>query len=320
MPDGVIQSFEVLNYSGLLFNKGNTRTPFSTMISGKRKITQSVSFPTGQEYATEGGSQPSISETASLTAPTPSFVKRDQKENVTQIFHESVAMSYGKESNMQTLSGLNIAGQVENPRNELDFQVAAKMTKIARDIEYTFINGVYAKAANDTTANKTRGMDKAITTNIVAAENAPLTVWMVNDLMGKIYKSNAPVDNLTLWLDGISLNQLNADAAKNGLTIIPASREVNGIQITTLIMPMGEIGVRLGEFVPAGTAFAFNFDAIAPVEQPTPGKGNFFLEPLAKVGAAEQYQIFGQIGLDHGMEWYHGKINGISTSFTPPTV
>ena len=43
-------------------------------------------------------------------------------------------------------------------------------------------------------------------------------------------------------------------------------------------------------------------------------KGNFFLEELAKVGAGVKYQLFGQIGLDHGPEWYAGKITGLSTA------
>ena len=48
-------------------------------------------------------------------------------------------------------------------------------------------------------------------------------------------------------------------------------------------------------------------------------KHNFFLEPLAKTGAGEKYQLFGQIGLDHGPEWYHGKFTDISTTFEKPT-
>lgn len=50
-----------------------------------------------------------------------------------------------------------------------------------------------------------------------------------------------------------------------------------------------------------------------------PGKGNFFLEPLSKTGAADKYQIYGQLGLDYGAEWYHGKLTGLGTTFTAPT-
>ncbi len=60
-------------------------------------------------------------------------------------------------------------------------------------------------------------------------------------------------------------------------------------------------------------------DVIAPVFQPVPEKGNFFVEELAKTGAGSRYQIFGQVGLDHGPEWYHCKFTGISTSFDSTT-
>ena len=99
----------------------------------------------------------------------------------------------------------------------------------------------------------------------------------------------------------------------------PATRNENGIQIRKLILPLGEINIALGKYLPSGTALLLNFEVIRPVEQPVPGKGNFFLEPLSKTGAGEKYQLFGQIGLDHGPEWYHGKITGLSTTFTAPT-
>lgn len=319
MADQIATSFETPNYSGLLFNKGNTRTPFSSMIGGKTKYTDHVEFAVGQEYTTDGGTQPAISEAASLTAPEASVKKRKQTTNVTQIFQESVGISYAKMSNMGTLSGLNVTGQKANPADELAFQVDAKMKKIARDIEYTYLNGVYAKADSDTKANKTRGILPAITSNIVDAAGKPLTVWMLADALKVIYESNAPTNGLVVWLDAISMFQLNADAQMNGDTIVPASREVNGISLSKVLTPLGEVNLYLGEFLPAGTAGIFNFDVIYPVEQMTPGKGNFYLDALGKTGAGEKYYIFGQTGLDHGPEWYHGKITGISTEFKAPT-
>lgn len=318
MSDVLATSFGVLNYSGMLFNKGNTRTPLSTLIGGKAKNTNSVEFVVGQSYQTGGGSQPAISEDASLTAPDASVVTRSQQSNVTQIFQESVGISYAKQSNMGTLSGVNIANQKANPMNELDFQVAAKMQKIARDIEYTFINGVYNKATADNEVNKTRGLVAAISTNTKAMNGKPLGLWDIADMMKSVYESNAPTSGLCLWCDAITLFQINADAAQNGLTVVPASREINGIALSSVVTPLGVVYLYLGEFLPAGTALLLNLDVIAPVNQPTPGKGNFFLEELAKVGAGTKYQIFGQLGLDYGPEWYHGKITGISTAFVAP--
>lgn len=319
MADTLATSFGVLNYSGMLFNKGNTRTPLSAIIGGRAKTTNHVEFVTGQEYTAGGdGSQPEISENASLTAPDASVVTREQKTNVTQIFQESVGISYAKQSNMGTLAGVNIANQQANPVNELDFQVAAKIQKINRDIEYTFINGVFNKATSDATANKTRGLIPAITTNVTAMGNKPLGLWDIADMVKKIYGANAPTDGLCLWCDAITLFQINADAVQNGLTVMPAAREINGIALSSVVTPIGIVYLYLGECLPAGTALLLNLDVIAPVYQPVPGKGNFFLEQLAKVGAGEKYQLFGQIGLDHGPEWYHGKFTGISKNFEKP--
>jgi hypothetical protein len=319
MADTLATSFGVLNYSGMLFNKGNTRTPLSAIIGGRAKTTNHVEFVTGQEYTAGGdGSQPEISENASLTAPDASVVTREQKTNVTQIFQESVGISYAKQSNMGTLAGVNIANQQANPVNELDFQVAAKIQKINRDIEYTFINGVFNKATSDATVNKTRGLIPAITTNVTAMGNKPLGLWDIADMVKKIYGANAPTDGLCLWCDAITLFQINADAVQNGLTVMPAAREINGIALSSVVTPIGIVYLYLGECLPAGTALLLNLDVIAPVYQPVPGKGNFFLEQLAKVGAGEKYQLFGQIGLDHGPEWYHGKFTGISKNFEKP--
>lgn len=315
----IATSFGVLNYSGMLFNKGNTRCPLSSIIGGRAKTTNHVEFVTGQEYTTDGGTQPAISENDSLTAPEASVVTRAQKTNVTQIFHETVGISYGKMSNMGTLNGVNIANQQANPMNELDFQVAAKMQKVNRDIEFTFMQGEYSKATTDVTVNKTRGLNTAITSNVVAMASKPLGLWNIADGVKKVYEANAPQDGLVLWCDATTMFQVNADAVQNGLTVIPAAREINGIKLSSVVTPLGIVYLYLGEFLPKGTAFLLNLDVLAPVYQPVPGKGNFFLEQLSKTGAGEKYQLFGQIGLDHGPEWYHAKFTGISQTFTAPT-
>ena len=44
MADTLATSFGVLNYSGMLFNKGNTRCPLSSIIGGRAKTTNPVSY------------------------------------------------------------------------------------------------------------------------------------------------------------------------------------------------------------------------------------------------------------------------------------
>jgi hypothetical protein len=314
-----VQSFNTLNYSGLLYNKADTSTPFLNLISGNVKYTNSVEFVCGQFYTSEEGVIPAISETASLTAPDATFVTRTQLSNVTQIFMESVAISYAKQSNMATLSGVNIANQTANPQDELDFQVARKMEKIKRSIEKTFIQGEYNKATNDTEINKTRGMLEAITTNVVAAGGKGLDLWLLDEAVAGIKGNGGDIDNIYAFVNTNNLLQVNGNAIEMGMPIGVAKDTEYGIQVRDVVLPIGAtIKLVLGAFIPEGTALIFNPKYIGPVEQPVPAKGNFFLEELAKTGAGAKYQIFGQIVLDHGPEWYAAKITGLSTTFTAP--
>ena len=311
MADTFAMSGNTPNFSGMLFNKGNTKTPFSTMIGAHRKFTNHTEFVTGQEYETAEGSQPDISEAESLTAPDASVLKREQKTNVTQIFQESVGISYGKMSNMGTLSGINVAGQQANPVSEEDFQIAAKMAKIGQDIEYTFLNGKYQKSTGDNVPNKSRGLLTAIESNIVDADGKMLSFMLLCEAIKCIDDSNGDTTNLVVGLDSTGRLQLNADAAANGLTIVSAGRDINGIAVDQVLTPLGTVYLKTLKYLPTGTVALFDPSIMAPVEQIVPKKGNFFLEELAKVGAGTKKQIFGQIGLDHGPEWYSAKITNL---------
>ena len=308
-------SFGTPNYSGLLFRKGIEKTPFSTMIGGKRRLTNHVEFVTGQYYQSVQGTQPNISEAASLQAPEANVAKRSQLENVTQIFQETVSVSYAKESNMGTMSGVNIAGQMPNPQSELAFQIERAMAKIAADIEYTFINGVYNKATTDTEVNKSRGILTAISSNVINAGGDEMNRDLISKALMAIAAAGGDISNIVVGMPAIHLAQLDYDAQKNGMTQVPRERDVNGIRVQTILTPFGAVAVQLMETIPVGTALVFDPSIMQPVEQPTPGKGNFFLEELAKVGAGHNYQIFGQIGLDHAPEWLSAKITGLSPEF-----
>lgn len=316
----IMTSHNLPNFSGLLFNKGNTATPFSTLIGGKSRNTNAWEFAMSQEYDTdESLAQPAITETASLTAPNPDFVTRSQNTNVVQIFQETLQISYGKQSSMGQLSGINIAGQEANPSTELDFQTAAKMVKIGNKIEHTFLNGTFQRGTHDDVAYKTRGITSAITTNVKAAAGAGLGYWLIAELMQMMADSNAPTNGLVVMARPVHIMQINADAATNGLTVIPEAREVNGLKLSTIITPFGTVSLVENPKVAQATALVINPAVCAPVYMPVPGKGNFFREALAKTGASDKYQIYGQVGLDYGIEHYHGKITGLDTTFAAPT-
>jgi hypothetical protein len=58
MADVLATSFGTPNYSGLLFNKGNTAVPFSTMIGARQRNTNHVEFVTGLEFTSAAERSP----------------------------------------------------------------------------------------------------------------------------------------------------------------------------------------------------------------------------------------------------------------------
>lgn len=323
---GIGTTFNLPNYAGDLFTASPTQTPFFSMIGGLSggKQTDNFEFPTGVVYDLPDAAQPNISESASATAPAPSLVARTQETNVCQIHQETIDLTYAKQSNSGRLSGLNTAGQAANPSNEKDFQIQQKLVKIARDIEHSFLNGSYQKASAANVANKTRGMFELCTsdagTSISAkggtAESptyAPLTKDMLNQLYREMAGNGAMFTNMVMFV-GAYLKQCVSEIYMNqfkGQT--PATRNVGGYNVTEIETDFFKMGVVWDPFVPAGSLLIADVAYVAPVFQPVPGKGNFFEEPLAKNGASDKVQVYGQIGLAHAPAYLHGAITGLES-------
>lgn len=299
------------NYSGELFTASQINTPFLTMIGGLTGgglQTQNFEFATYSDYDLPTAAQPAISESQSLTAPTAEEIVRGQATNVTQIFQEKISISYAKQSNGARLEGLNTAGQQNNAPSEKDFQIARKLEKIARDANYTFLNGIYQKSTSATVANKTRGIfELAASINTVAAAGAELTKAVIDSLLLEMFNNGAKFENMVLFTNGSQKQRIS-----NIYGYAPQSRNVGGVNIQQIETDFGNIGIVLDRMVPADKIGLIEMAEVKPVFQPVPGKGNFFYEELAKTGAAEEGQIFGQLGLSHGPAFLHGSVTGLA--------
>lgn len=310
------------NFAGELFTADETNTPFLSMIGGLTNgglTTENFEFPTASQYNFPAAQQPAITENASLTAPVMVLpqvppvqnqnVVRNQVTNVVQIFHEAISLSYVKQSNMGRMSGLNTAGQKNNASDELAFQQARKLEKIARDVEFTFINGAYALAANQNQANRTRGIIAAAALAGGTTQNglgAQLSLPLMQALFLAMYNAGALFSNLILYLPGTLKQRMSAIYG-----FAPTDRNVGGVDIKQIETDFGNVGIVTSRFAPANTVTAIELAVCAPVFQPVPNKGVLFYEELAKTGAAENGQLFGQIGLDHGPSFAHGVLSNV---------
>lgn len=311
---GIGNTFNLPNFAGELFTASPIQTPFLSMIGGLTGglKTENDEFSTGVLYEFPDAAQPAISEQASQTAPEATNIARDQKTNVTQIFHETISVTYAKMANRGKLSGLNTAGAQANPTSELDWQIAQRLKKIARDVEYTFLNGTYAKATTAAEANKTRGLIELCSdgTN-VAAGGAALSLDLLKQFYKAMARAGASFGNMVLFCGATQKQAITSLYEKQLGYNVGAARNVGGMNVQKLETDFFEMGVCYDPFMPDNTILVADVSACAPVFQDVPGKGVLFLEDLARTGAAEKKQIYGEIGLAHGPAFLHGTITGL---------
>jgi len=306
------------NYTGTLFMIGANQTPFLNMIGGLQgariRTVGAFQFPLAQPYALNSASQPAISETTSLTAPTAWTYVRSQDVNTCQIFHTQVSVSYAKQSVVGQVSadpttGLIDIGDDQPIPNERDFQIAAHMRQISIDVEYTFLNGSYQQATSAAVAAKTRGVITACTTNTVNAAAATLSKPLIDQLLRTMAGNGAEFINPVVFANAFQKQQIS-----NIYGYAPMDRNVGGYNIKQVETDFAMLGIVWAPQVPAATLLIADLAFCAPVFLPVPEKGVLFYEELSKAGASESGQIYGQIGLDYGPEEYHGTLTNLATS------
>jgi hypothetical protein len=209
-----------------------------------------------------------------------------------------VNVSYTKQAATGNLNGESILGN-QPVQDELAFQLDMAMKRAARDIEYSFLQGTYVADTNVSTARQTRGMLAAITTNEVAAAAAALDQAKVDSLLKAMADSGAPFEIPVIMANAFQKQKLSSIYG-SALSLAPRDRNVGGVNIQTIETDFDIIIVDL--------AFC------KPVFLDIPGKGHFFVEPLAQSGSSYKFQVYGEIGLEYGPEQFHGKITNLSTS------
>jgi len=297
---------------------GANQTPYLNMIGGLQggtvRTVGDFQFPLAQPWALEAASQPAISETTSLTAPTPWTYVRGQDVNTVQIWQRQVSVSYAKQSvtgqvTADATTGLVDISDTQPVQNERDFQIMAHMRQLSLDIDYTFLNGAYAQATDAATAAKSRGIITAATTNTVAAGGATLDKALIDQLLRTMAANGSEFLQTVIFVNAFQKQKIS-----DIYGYAPEDRNVGGVNIKQIETDFAILGIVWAPNVPAATMLIADLAVCAPVFLPVPEKGVLFYEELSKTGASEKGQIYGQIGLDYGPEEYHGTITGLATS------
>lgn len=140
-----------------------------------------------------------------------------------------------------------------------------------------------------------------------------LTITKVNTLLQAIYDGGglSEQETATIGVNSglkVELSELYANAYGK---FTETSRNVGGVNLTTVVTDFGTLNIMLDRMVPQGTLTVLSLEQLRPVYLEMPSKGHFFAEPLAKTGATDRTQIYGEVGLEYGSEKAHGKLEGL---------
>lgn len=387
---GLGTTYNLPNYTGMLYQLTPTETPFFSAIGGLSGGKQATT--TAFEWQTvdlRDASQPANVEGAA--APTASARARGNVSNVVQIHQEKVSVAYSKLAAIGLKSGIN--NDLPNPiRNEVDEQVRLMLTQMVRDVEYSFIRGTYQAPSDNATGRKTRGILAAVSTNsqdvkgsalptvtatastdvvnstshglsdgdsvvftaltggaglatdtpyyvvssatntfkvsltkggtavdittdasaATAYELTTLTTTHVDDLLQSVFDNGGVDGSTALILNSQQKRKLTAAYAAAYGKFTETSRNVGGVNLTTIETDFGVVNVMLNRHMPRHKVAAVALSQCAPVYLEVPGKGHFFAEPLAKTGSSDDVQLYGEVGLEYGNEASHGLITGLA--------
>ena len=165
-------SFNLPNFHGELFTISPTETPFLSAIGGLggAKMTTATQF----EWQTVDRRTSTVNNVAleGAAAPTVGEQSRANVDNVVEVHHSAIEVSYTRLAATGNFAGANIAPQSDDAViNEVAFQTGAELESMAVDIEKSFLSGVYNKPTTNADYRRTRGILSAITTNLVGANS-----------------------------------------------------------------------------------------------------------------------------------------------------
>lgn len=142
------------------------------------------------------------------------------------------------------------------------------------------------------------------------------TVSMVEGLMQDVFDSGGISEQgtATLFVSSRQKRALTAAyATEYGKSdIMAGTRNIGGLNVQTIETNFGVLNVVIDRALPPDALVVVSLEQIAPVFLEIPGKGVLFEEELAKVGASEKTQIYGEIGLKYGSELAHGVLRGLA--------
>jgi hypothetical protein len=307
----------------VLLNFSAIETPFLSRVSGV-KVSTSDKFAMSAIAASEADTQSAVTEADSQTAPTAVAYDLSNEENVIQIMHRKVNLTYKNISDSSRLkfveSGTSGYAYTSDPltaanNEKLAFQVTMAQTSLNRELEKSALYGTYQVATSAAVANKMRGIITACTTNTVAAGGSELDQNdHIDALLQEMAATGAYFSRVVIFANAFQKKMLS-----RVYDVLPADRNLGGSNIMRVETDFGTFEIVYDRHMPTDTILFADMAYVSLVRTPVPGKtyipGGFWtLEDKSSDAAAITKYMYGQNSIDYGSGKLHGTITGLATS------
>ncbi|MCX5234438.1 DUF5309 domain-containing protein [Streptomyces prunicolor] len=198
--------------------------------------------------------------------------------------------------------------------NKIVFTAVGAATSIVTGRVY-FVDAIDANTFKVATTNGGTALTLGTATGIAFTKPWATTLSgdHVNDLLQLAYDNGGISEQFTgtLLCGSIQKRAITKALASQYGQYQETSRNVGGVNVTTVVTDFGTLNVMMDRHMPQDTIAALSLEQLTPVFLNIPGKGVFFDEPLAKTGASDERQLYGEIGLKYGLERAHAVMTGL---------
>jgi hypothetical protein len=313
---GMGTTFNLPNFVGDLFSISTEDTPLLSAIGGLTGGRPANDKTFEWEFYDLRDAEDDRQKVEGANAPTAEERVRGNAENVLEIHQEAVDISY-------TRLGVGARGGYDTTArgtsavvDEMRWQMDQQIKQVARDVELSFITGTFAKPATNASPRKTRGLLQAIQTNVRDLNGSVPDEEDINDLFQIAYDNGGLQEGETRTLIvGTAAKRLLSKIYVTDKGLEPLSRNVGGVNLQVIETDFGRANIMINRYMPVGSLVAASLEELAPRFLTIPGKGHFFWEPLAKIGASDRSQLYGEIGLEYGNERKHAKMVDFTTPY-----
>ncbi len=341
VPAGGLAGFgtwNLPNFVGELFKTSPLETPFVSTIGGmsggESLAAVKFTWQTTQHRAPALQGGPADRTFIEGDDATFQVQSRSEVVNVAEIFQYGVELTYSKQAatGQLTEAGLGalatpVSAQVlgnQPVKDEMAWQLQIKLEQCALDLEIAFLTGTLAYAADGTT-RATQGitgaiaaatsLDAQLIADFPGATHIVLGDEAVEVMAQAMWDEGAPLRNVQIHMGSAIKRSVSTEFQNRG-NVQPRSYNKFGVNATEIETDFGNFPMILNRHIAAETMIAIEMDVSMPCFLPIPGKGHFFLEPLAKSGSYDRQQLYGEIGLKYGPPGWHGIVTNLDLATT----